>query len=153
MARTITTPSASSPAVVLPDVIGLGGAIAGIVGGAAMAVVAAAMAGATGNDIWLEAREIAATFLGASFATGATAVLAGTLIHFLFAAALGAVYGILYRRVFRLSTDFGTPIMAGMIYSMTIWLIAYFVVLPLMGSPLVEMYAPALLFSILSMVW
>jgi len=41
-----------SDAARLPDVIGLGGALAGLAGGLAMAVVAALIAASMGQDIW-----------------------------------------------------------------------------------------------------
>ena len=44
----------------LPDIIGLGGAIAGLIGGLAMALVAAIISAWLGGDIWLESKQIAA---------------------------------------------------------------------------------------------
>src|SRR5262245_19916889 len=58
-----TSPSTLKPRSVvspLPDVIGLGGALAGLAGGLAMAVVAALISISMGQDIWHESKRIAA---------------------------------------------------------------------------------------------
>ena len=131
----------------LPDVIGLGGALAGLAGGLAMAVVAALLSASMGQDIWHESKRIAAivygraAFAGSGFEPGP--VLVGTLIHLLVSALLGAVFGIVTRRWLHLTSDFGTPVLAGLIYGLMVWLAAYFVVLPLLNPALLEVYAPA----------
>jgi hypothetical protein len=131
----------------LPDVVGLGGAIAGLIGGLAMAIVGAIISASLGGDIWLEAKQIAAVVYGpattaqAGFAVGP--VLIGTLLHLLISTALGALFGIVTRRIFHLTSEFGTLLMAGLIYGMLIWLGGYFVVLPLINPLLRETYAPA----------
>ena len=136
--------SSTSP---LPDVIGLGGAIAGLAGGLAMAVVAALLSASIGQDIWHESKRIAAIAYGptalaaAGFDPGP--VLLGTLLHLLVSALLGAIFGIVTRRWLHLTSDFGTPIMAGLAYGLLIWMAAYFVVLPLFNPALLEIYAPA----------
>jgi hypothetical protein len=131
----------------LPDVIGLGGALAGLAGGLAMAVVAALISASMGQDIWHEPKRIAAIVYGpAAFATSGFEpgpVLVGTLIHLLVSALLGAIFGIVTRRWLRLTSDFGTPVLAGLIYGLMIWLVAYFAVLPLLNPALLEIYAPA----------
>jgi hypothetical protein len=144
--------STSSPAVrpavsPLPDIIGLGGAVAGLGGGIAMAIVGAMISTPLGGDIWLESKQIAAVVYGAAataqsgFVAGP--VIVGTLLHLIVSAALGAIFGILTRRVLRLTSEFGTLIMAGLIYGLLIWMIAYFLVLPSFNPPLRETYAPA----------
>jgi hypothetical protein len=144
--------SMSSPAVrpgasPLPDIIGLGGAVAGLGGGLAMAIVGAIISASLGGDIWLESKQIAAVVYGPSataqpgFAAGP--VIVGTLLHLIVSAALGAIFGILTRRVLGLTSEFGTPLMAGLIYGLLVWMAAYFVVLPSFNPPLRETYAPA----------
>jgi hypothetical protein len=144
--------STSSPAVrpvvsPLPDIIGLGGALAGLGGGLAMAIVAAIISASLGGDIWLEAKQIAAVVYGSSVAAQpgfvAGPVLVGTLLHLIVSAALGALFGIVTRRVLHLTSEFGTPLLTGLIYGMLIWLVGYFVVLPLVNPLLLETYAPA----------
>ena len=142
-----TTPAARpAPAsLVLPDIPGLGGAIAGLAGGVAMMATAAVIANSLGRDTWLEARQIAAPFYGeaALAPTNAAPVIVGTLIHLLMSALLGAAFGIVSRRVLRLTSDFGTPVLVGMIYGMLIWTAAFFVVLPIVNPALLETYQPS----------
>ena len=131
----------------IPNVIGLGGAIAGLAGGVAMAVVAALLSASMGQDIWHESKRIAVIVYGPSalavsgFDPGP--VLVGTLIHLLVSAVLGAIFGIVTRRWLHLTSDFGTPVMAGLVYGLLIWMVAYFAVLPLLNPALLEIYAPA----------
>ena len=88
----------------LPDIVGLGGAVAGLGGGLAMALVGALIARSMGQDIWLQARRIASVVYGqpvivqAGFDAGP--VLVGTLILLIISAALGALFGIITRRLF-----------------------------------------------------
>jgi hypothetical protein len=142
-----TTPRAIRQVSPLPDVIGLGGALAGLAGGLAMAIVAALLSVAMGLDIWRQPKLIAAMIYGpsvidsAGFAAGP--VLLGSLIHMLVAALLGAVFGIVTRRMLHLTSDFWTPVLVGLIYGLLLWLAAYFIVLPIVNPLLLEMYAPA----------
>jgi len=135
---------ATSP---LPDIVGLGGALAGLGGGIAMAVAGAIISGSLGGDIWLESKQIAATVLGPSVAAQPGfvpgPVLLGTLLHLIASAALGALFSIITRRLLHLTSEFGTPLLTGLIYGMLIWLVGYFVVLPLLNPLLLETYAPA----------
>jgi len=136
--------SAASP---LPDVIGLGGAIAGLAGGLAMAIVAALISASMGEDIWHESKRIAAIVYGPAALAGPGfdlgPVLVGTLIHLIVSALLGAIFGIVTRRWLHLTSDFGTPVMAGLVYGLLIWMVAYFAVLPLINPALLEIYPPA----------
>ena len=145
-----TSPSSlnsRSTASPLPDVIGLGGALAGLAGGVAMAVVAALISAWMGQDIWHESKRIAAIVLGPAALVGSGfelgPVLVGTLIHLFVSALLGAIFGIVTRRWLHLTSDFGTPVLAGLIYGLLIWMVAYFIVLPLLNPALLEVYAPA----------
>jgi hypothetical protein len=130
----------------VPDVIGLSGALAGIGGGLAMAVVAALLTRSLDQDIWLQPKAIAALVLGASTATAgfaAVPVLVGTLIHLIVSALLGAVYEIIVSRALRLPSDLGTPLLTGLVYGMITWLVAYFVIVPALSPQLLAVYAPA----------
>lgn len=130
----------------LPNIPGLGGAIAGLVGGAAMAVAGAIMALISRDDIWLEAKQISAFVYSpavteqAGFLAGP--VIVGTLLHFIMSALLGAAFGILFSRVLRMPSTMGSPIVAGLIYGMFVWFVAYFVILPVTNPELLDMYAP-----------
>ena len=129
----------------LPDIPGLGGAIAGLIGGAAMTIVGAMLASSVGNDIWLEARQIATLIYGPAALSdlGIGPIIVGTLLHLLFSALLGAVFGIVSRRWLRLPSDYGMPVWIGVTYGIMIWMLAYFVVLPLANPSLLATYAPS----------
>ncbi len=131
----------------LPDVIGLCGALAGLAGGLAMALVAALVSVTQRQDIWHEAKAIAIVVLGAQAAAqagfAALPVLIGTLIHLIIAMLLGAIFGIVTRRWLQLPSDFGIPVVAGLAYGLLVWLVAYFVVLPVADPWLLDSYAPA----------
>jgi uncharacterized membrane protein YagU involved in acid resistance len=70
-------------------------------------------------------------------------VLVGTLLHLIISALLGAIFGIVTRRWLHLTSDFGTPVLAGLIYGLLVWMIAYFAILPFLNSTLQNIYAPA----------
>jgi hypothetical protein len=112
-----------------------------------MAVAGAIISASLNGDIWLEAKQIAAVLYGpaATAQSGFVAgpVIVGTLLHLIVSAVLGALFGIMTRRVFHLPSEFGTPLMAGLIYGLLIWMAAYFVVLPSFNPALRETYAPA----------
>jgi hypothetical protein len=131
----------------LPHSIGLGGALAGLIGGMAMALVAALISLVERQDIWREAKAIASVVLGAQALAqdgfAAVPVLIGTLIHLIISMLLGALFAIVTRRWLQLPSDFGIPLLAGLSYGLLVWLIAYFVVLPVVDVWLLESYAPA----------
>lgn len=142
-----TAPRARSQFIQLPDVIGLGGAISGLGAGIVMAMVAAIIAVFRGDDIWLEAKQIAAPLfpgfdpMSAGFAPGP--IVVGTLVHLFVAVALGATFSIIKRRILHLPSDMGVPVLAGLIYGFLVWSIAFFIVLPIVNPALLDMYQPA----------
>lgn len=142
-----TAAKTRSQLVQLPDVMGLGGAIAGLSAGLVMAVVAAIISVFRGDDIWLEAKQIAAPLfpgfdpMAVGFALGP--IVVGTLVHLFVAMALGATFSIVKRRILHLPSDMGVPVLAGLIYGFLIWSLAYFIVLPLVNPALLDMYQPA----------
>lgn len=131
---------------ILPDIVGLGGAIAGLVGGLAMALAGFLMARASGEDIWFAPKQIAAAFVSTPMSEQPGFVLwpvvAGSLMHLLFSVVLGALFGIVTRRMLHLPSRFGLPLVTGLIYGLAIWLIVYFVFLPVMNPQLLHIYAP-----------
>ena len=139
----VTRPLASR----LPDVVGLAGTIAGLGGGLAMVITGAVVAAALGHDIWLEPKQIAALVYGPAATAqpgfAAEPVLVGTLIHFLVAGLLGAIFGIVSHRILHLTTDFGLPVYIGLSYGIWLWVVNYFVVLPVLNPALTETYAPS----------
>lgn len=130
----------------LPDVMGLGGAIAGLIAGLAMVIVSAITALIIGGSVWIEVKAIAAPFFGPTvmrpgFEAGP--VLVGTFFHFAMSALLGAIYSITTRRILKLPSDVGVPVLAGLIYGFFIWAMAYFIILPVTNPFLRGAYAPA----------
>lgn len=147
MRTNASSPSLHSPMSRVPDVVGLGGALAGLGGGMAMVIVGMLLAAVLRQDVWLEPKQIAAVVYGPGavaqpgFVAGP--VLLGTLIHFITAAAAGALFGIVVRRWLKLPSDLGTPTLAGLAYGLLLWCVAYFVVLPVINPLLLDSYAPA----------
>src|SRR5919108_484315 len=72
-----------------------------------------------------------------------SAVVVGTLLHLVVSALLGIIFGVLSHPVLGLTSDFGVPLLTGMIYGMLIWMVAYFIVLPRVNPLLLETYLPA----------
>src|SRR5258708_3833967 len=68
-ALSTTSPSIRSAVSPLPDIIGLGGAVAGLGGGLAMALVGAIISASLDGDVWLEAKQIATVVYGPAVAT------------------------------------------------------------------------------------
>lgn len=133
----------------LPDVIGLGGAIAGLLAGAVMVLLSPLLSYLNGISVWEPPRLIASTVLGSTvlndtgFAAGP--VLVGLLVHMLTSVALGVVFGVIVNRVLHLTTDFGLPIYMGLVYGLIIFFIAYFIILPIVNPALTEDYVAALI--------
>jgi len=136
-------PLARSVAGGLPNIPGLGGAIAGLGGGLAMIVAAALVSAGMGHDVWREPREIAMTFFGAAAQSGWVPIAVGTIVHFIVAALFGAIFGIVSRRLLHLPSDYGAQVLSGLIYGMLLWMLAYFVVLPIVNPALLDTYAPS----------
>jgi hypothetical protein len=129
----------------IPDIWGLGGALAGLGGGIAMALVGLFLALATGADVWAAPKLIAGALGGSpTVAAGFEAgpVVLGTIMHLAFSMGMGALFGIVFRRIFRLPSSFGVPIVSGLVYGLAIWFVAYFMVLPILNSGLLQVYAP-----------
>lgn len=130
---------------VLPDVVGLGGAVAGFLAGAVMVLLSPILSLLTGISIWQPPKIIAATVYGASIANNtsfeAGPVIMGTLIHFAISIVLGAIFGIIMHRMLHLTTEFGLPALIGLIYGLIIFFFAYFIA-PLV-NPVVNQYSMA----------
>jgi hypothetical protein len=142
-------PAARRAVELLPDVIGLAGALAGLGGGLSMALIGALLTHALDQDRWLQLKVIASLILGpaVSAQSGFVAgpIVLGALIHLAMAAVLGALFEVVMRRIARLPSDYGIPEVAGLAYGLLIWLIAFFVVIPVASPLLLQIYAPALI--------
>jgi hypothetical protein len=133
----------------LPDIIGLAGALAGLGGGLAMALIGSLLAQALDQDRWLQLKAIASLVLGPAvaaqpgYASGPIAL--GALMHLLMAVLLGVLFELLMRQIARRRSDHGIPDVAGLAYGLLIWLVAYFVVIPTASPLLLQIYEPALI--------
>lgn len=125
------------------------GALAGLVGGVMMAIVGAILALAIGDDLW-KAPKLIATFV-VSPDTAATPgflagpVIIGSVIHLTLSALFGVGFGILTTRLWKMPLAYGAPMVFGFVYGLAIWLIAYFIVLPLLNPLILDIYAPSFL--------
>lgn len=121
----------------IPDIAGLGGAIAGFFAGIVMILLSPLLSLLTGIGIWEPPKLIAATLLGPSvvqmpgFAAGP--VVVGTIVHLLISVLLGFLFGLIFHRLLHLTTDFGTPLLVGLCYGLVIFFVAYVVVLPVVN--------------------
>jgi hypothetical protein len=129
----------------IPDVVGLGGAVAGFLAGAVMVLLSPVLSLLTGISVWEPPKVIAATIYG-SAATSTPGfdlvpVVTGTVIHFVISIVLGIIFGIITNRVLHLTTDFGLPALIGLCYGLIIFFVAYFII-PLI-NPTVNEYGMA----------
>ncbi len=118
----------------LPDIAGLGGAVAGLFAGAIMVVLSPLLSLITGIGIWEPPKLIAAAVYGPTVMDtpgfSLVPVLVGTGVHFVTSIVLGVIFGLVFHRLFHLTTAFGTPILIGLCYGILIFLVAYFFMLP-----------------------
>jgi hypothetical protein len=130
----------------LPSILGLGGALAGLAGGAAMIGSAALLATAYGYDVWFQLKVVASVLLGpaahVTMGFDAIPVLVGLLVHLLVAAMLGAGFEIAAHRWLRLPSDYGMSAIGGLSFGLLIWLLAYLFV-PMVAPYLMAVAAPA----------
>jgi hypothetical protein len=122
MALALKHPAAGTAA--MPAGIGAG-AVAGLIGGMVMSGFSMIGAAAAGESVWAPARMIASTFLGPD-PTGAGAVVFGMFVHFAFSAFLGALFGLVVGRGWKL----GWAVAAGVLWGAIIWAVMTWLVLP-----------------------
>lgn len=127
-------------------VLAIGGALAGVIGGLAMAGVGALFAVSLGHDVWYTAKQISSLVFGHSVldqpGMAAGPVIVGSIIHLLLSAIFGAVYAVLSCKVLKLTTSYGAPMIGGMVYALAIWLLAYYLALPILDPTLLAIYSP-----------
>jgi hypothetical protein len=123
------------------------GALAGLAGGVAMSAVGALIAFAIQESVWRTPKQISAMVFGsaalASPGFDLGPVLVGSLIHLALSMLFGVLYAILISRVFRVTTEYGAPVVGGLVYGLLIWLVAYFIVVPIVNPALLDVYAPS----------
>jgi hypothetical protein len=123
----------------------IAGAISGIAAGTTMGLTAVIVSLAHGFGLSAPFNDVAgALFPGIISQTGslnAQTVVVGILIHFTISVLLGMLFTTLYSGVFKLTFDYGTPLMLGLAYSWIIWMMVRFVFLPLLQSGVYEVPA------------
>ena len=124
----------------LPNIMGLGGAVAGFLAGIVMIVLSPVLSLLTGIGIWVPPKMIAATVLGPSVAETPgfelVPVMVGGGLHLVTSVVLGLIFGLVFNRVFHVTTDFGTPLLLGLCYGLLIFVLAYAVILPVINPML-----------------
>jgi len=130
--------------VALPDVVGLGGAVAGFLAGIVMIGISPLLSLMTGIGIFEPPKLIAATVYGPAAMDPPgfvlMPVLVGTLLHLITSTVLGFIFGVVFHRLFHLPTAFGTAVLIGLCYGILIFLGAYFLVLPIANPTLHDSY-------------
>jgi hypothetical protein len=109
----------------------LAGALAGLIAGLVLAAFMTLLNVASGLDPWIGAKMAGAPFLGErALRPGfdAAAVLVGVVSHLGVSAAWGAVFGLLF-----LGLSTGTTVAAGLAWGVVVWIVMYYIVLPLAG--------------------
>ncbi len=131
--------------------------MAGLWGGVALVVLSPLLSWLSGISIWAPPKYRAAMVLGSRVLEQPgfqlTPVLVGALMLVAGAIVLGGVFGVVYRRVLRLTTDFGLPMYVGLVYGLLIFMIAYFGLLPIVDPTLVASSAGMAPVALQSMVY
>lgn len=116
----------------------LGGLLAGLIGGVAMAMTAMIRAWVVGMGFWLPPKLIAATFYDVEALVGdAWVVIVGLMIHMVMSAALGAVFGVLGGA----RASAGAACALGLVYGVVVWAASTYIGLPLVNEVMSERMA------------
>jgi hypothetical protein len=105
------------------------------------------------QDRWLQLKVIASVVLGPAVAAqlGVVAgpIIIGALIQLGLVALLGALFELAMRRIAHRPFAYGLPEVTGLAYGLLLWLVAFFVVIPMLAPLLLQIYPPALLIQYL----
>ena len=114
------------------------GAIAGLISGAAMGLLAMIYSASIGEGFTFPLKEIAATFLGVeAIIGGAGTIILGALIHFAVSAAWGAIFGMVLPRdrdTLRTAADDTAAYGWGLAFGVGVWLVMTFIALPVFNQ-------------------
>jgi hypothetical protein len=117
-----------------------GGIVAGIVGGIALAVYLLLMAAFSGADAWPALKGASAPFMGErAFDPGFDlgAVILGVVLHFLVSIGWGVLFA-----VFAYGLGRGQTLAAGLGFGIVVWLVMFYLILPLFGMAEVTASVP-----------
>jgi hypothetical protein len=118
------------------------GALGGMAGGAMMAMWSMLVLWLTGVGFWTPLNLIAHTLwrgapLGATFSWGG--LVLGMVVHMMMAALLGMVFAVLASR---LPAGRAAVLGAGMVYGVVVWLLAQYVIWPLVDAAAAQAFTP-----------
>jgi hypothetical protein len=101
----------------------------GLLGGALMALILVFLSFAQGRPFWHPFAIVASTLLGPdAMRGGAGSIVLGVFLHFLMAALLGMLFTTIFGR-----TTMRRTLGFGLFYSLFIWLVVQFVLMPLLN--------------------
>ncbi|MBI2893644.1 MAG: hypothetical protein HYY06_08835 [Deltaproteobacteria bacterium] len=109
-----------------------GGLVAGVAGGAVMGILMMFLRALAQRDIWTWLKLAAIPLLGDRATRPGLdpgAVLVGAAVHFAISATWGLVFGILFHGLTR-----GVTVIAGAVWGITVWLVMFYLVLPVAGA-------------------
>lgn len=112
------------------------GAIGGLIGGMVMAMVAMLYTLVAQQDLLAPLKQMGATFFKADSGS-AGSLLAGLMLHMMMSVLFGIVFALIVRGR---ASGLGTLVVAGMVFIVVEWVIARFVVLPVVDPPLVATF-------------
>lgn len=121
----------------------LRGLVSGLGGGFAMALITALIAPFFRASIWVLPEQIGAAILRGP-ASFTALIVVGTLAHITVAMLLGVVFNVLVRRVLKLTSDFGTFVLVGLIYGLLVWFVSYIAIIPVLNPKILETSWPNL---------
>jgi hypothetical protein len=121
------------------------GALGGIVAGAVMAMVAMLYTLVAQGDLLAPLKQMGALFFP-NEAGSAISMLAGMMLHLVTAALLGLAFVLVAKRTIASelvpsTIGFWSLAVAGMVFIVTEWLVASFLILPLLDRPLLATFA------------
>ncbi len=126
----------------IPEPAISGGAVSGLLSGCVMVVLSPLLAMLSGISPWTPAKYLAATVLGHAVLTQVgfqlVPFLLGSLLYVLAAVVLGGLFGVVYGRILRLTTDFGLAIYSGLAYGLILATSVYFGLLPLLNPTIMQ---------------
>jgi hypothetical protein len=108
-----------------------GGTFAGFVGGVVLAILLLILMTGRGADPWMVLKGAGAPFLGARAhqpGPDMPAVLTGVICHFAVSIIWGWIFGVVLYGYSRAAT-----VIAGVPFGIVVWLVMYYIVLPLLG--------------------
>lgn len=123
----------------------IAGALSGLAAGATMGLTAVVVSLSHGFGLWAPFNDVAGalfpSIISQRNAINLQTIVVGVLIHFTISVLLGMLFTSLYSGIFKLTFDYGTPLMIGLAYSWIIWMMVRFVFLPLLSSGVYEVPA------------